>query len=247
LPLSFLSKKNSKRRPQLPEGVRIYAIGDVHGRADLLEKVFSSIDADQRAYPVQRPIQVMIGDYIDRGPASRETLDMMIARSRTQEMVLLKGNHESYVAEFLQDPSILQSWQQYGGLQTLMSYGLKPPINANSAEQIELSAAFRQALPPTHAELLARMRATFVCGDYFFVHAGVRPGVALKDQIEDDLLWIRDDFLHSETDFGKFIVHGHTPVAEPDIRTNRINIDTGAYATGRLTCILLEKDTCVVL
>jgi serine/threonine protein phosphatase 1 len=247
LALPFLRGKNRKRRASLPKGVRVYAIGDVHGRADLLAKVFSNIDADLRAAPVARPIHVMVGDYIDRGPASRETLDLIIERGRFHEMIFLKGNHETYVPAFIQDPTIMQHWQHVGGLETLLSYGLKPSMNSDATERSELAIAFRAALPPAHVKFLSELRATFICGDYFFVHAGVRPGISLKEQNEDDLLWIRDDFLLCENNFGKIIVHGHTPVAEPDIRSNRINIDTGAYATGRLTCILLQGDACVLM
>lgn len=246
LPLRLFNRKASER-PQVPDGVRIYAVGDVHGRADLLAKTFANIDADLRKHPVGRAIQVMIGDYIDRGPASRGTIDMLIERGHHHEMVFLKGNHETFVPGFIRNPGMLQAWREVGGLQTLVSYGLRPSLNAGPAEQADLARAFHAALPTSHMEFLSHLKSNFIFGDYYFVHAGVRPGVDLEHQREEDLLWIRDDFLLSEDDFGKFIVHGHTPVREPDIRPNRINIDTGAYATGNLTCVVFEKDTCVVL
>jgi serine/threonine protein phosphatase 1 len=146
------------------------------------------------------------------------------------------------MARFLQDPSILPAWQQLGGLNTLLSYGITPSINANEAEQERLAKAFSQALPESHRELLGRLALSYSCGDFFFVHAGVRPGVLLDRQIQRDLLWIREDFLLHEENFDKMIVHGHTPVMQPDVRPNRINIDTGAYATGKLTCLVLEHD-----
>ncbi len=229
-------------RPRLPEGLRIYAVGDVHGHADLLEQVLLRIDAHRTALPAFRPVEIFLGDYIDRGPASREVLNCLIARSRTRESVFLKGNHESFVQEFLNDPRVLSEWRHYGGLETLMSYGVTPSANMDLVEQTRLATIFAHTLPLSHRLFLGDLSSSFTCGDYFFVHAGVRPGIPLPKQREDDLLWIREDFLLCESDFGKIVVHGHTPVLEPDIRPNRINIDTGAYATGQLTCLMLEGD-----
>jgi len=238
-----LSALRRKRRPRLPEGVRIYAIGDVHGRADLLDRVFARIDAHIAAHPVVRPVQVLVGDYVDRGPNSRGVLDRLILRARAKEMVLLKGNHESFVLEFLQDPSILQSWSQMGGLETLMSYGLTPSLKADAEAQRQLARGLHAVLPKSHLRFLSSLPTSFSCGGFFFVHAGVRPRVPLERQREEDLLWIRDEFLLYEEEFGKIIVHGHTPVREIDVRPNRINIDTGAYATGQLSCLVIEDDT----
>ena len=187
-------------------------------------------------------IQVFLGDYIDRGPASREVLDRLVARNGSCQSIFLKGNHESYLTEFLSNPPILEDWQRYGGLETLMSYGITPSINANAATQVQLAVAFDQALPDSHRRFIGDLKPSFTCGDFFFVHAGVRPGVPLTKQREEDLLWIREDFLLYEEDFSKIIVHGHTPVPQPDVRPNRINIDTGAFATGQLTCLILEDD-----
>ena len=124
----------------------------------------------------------------------------------------------------------------------LMSYGITPSINADAATQAQLAAALDRALPGSHRRFIGTLKSSFTCGDFFFVHAGVRPGVPLTKQSEEDLLWIRQDFLLYEEDFSKIIVHGHTPVMEPEVRPNRINIDTGAYATGQLTCLVLEGD-----
>src|SRR3974390_1185899 len=123
-----------------------------------------------------------------------------------------------------------------------MSYGITPSINADAATQAQLAAALDRALPGSHRRFIGTLKSSFTCGDFFFVHAGVRPGIPLTKQSEEDLLWIRQDFLLYEEDFGKIVVHGHTPVPEPDARSNRINIDTGAYATGRLTCLKLEAN-----
>jgi serine/threonine protein phosphatase 1 len=231
----------------LPEGVRIYAIGDVHGRADLLEQVFTRIDMHVARYPVDRPIQVLVGDYIDRGPNSREVLDRLIERVGSSEMVLLKGNHETLLLEFLRNPSMLQSWSQIGGLETLMSYGVTPSLNADAEAQKQLAITLQATLPKSHLVFLEGLQSSFSCGGFFFAHAGVRPGVPLAEQRDADLLWIRDEFLLYEGKFDKIIVHGHTPVRAVDMRPNRINIDTGAYATGKLTCIIIERNKVEVL
>jgi serine/threonine protein phosphatase 1 len=241
--LRFLRSRRSVKQPRLPEGIRIYAFGDIHGRADLLKEMFTEIDADLARSPASRSIEVYLGDYIDRGPYSAYTLDLLIERSRDREAIFLKGNHEAYFLEVLSDPTRLEGWRQFGGLQTLMSYGIQPSLNPDAAEQTELIRTLNEVVPHEHLAFLRGLRPSFVCGDFFFVHAGVRPGIPLNEQQESDLLWIRNDFLDSEANFGKFIVHGHTPVRQPDLRSNRINIDTGAYATGNLTLLKIEASS----
>jgi len=227
---------------RVPDGIRIYAVGDVHGRVDLLDQVLSRIDADIAANPTPLALHVFLGDYIDRGPASKEVLDRLISRCVTHPSICLKGNHEGYLCEFLENPEIFSEWRLYGGLNTLLSYGVIPSIDTNRYQKETLSATLARALPFEHRQLIRNLRPYFICGDFFFVHAGVRPGIPLTDQNEQDLLGIREDFLLYEDSFGKIIVHGHTPVLEPEIRSNRINIDTGAYATNHLTCLMLEGD-----
>lgn len=239
--------RSHRQQPRIQADWRLYVIGDVHGRADLLDRLLDRIDRHRLTNPCANHAVVMVGDYIDRGPASREVLDRLVAHVSTQRTVLLKGNHESYLLEFLKNPAILRDWRQYGGLQTLMSYGLKPSLNPDEREQIELARELNRALPKAHRAMLGTLPTKFTAGDFFFVHAGVRPGIRLEDQAEADLLWIRNDFLFCEDDFGKVIVHGHTPVQEIDIRANRINVDTGAYATGRLTCLTIEGETVAVM
>lgn len=229
-------------RPRVPDGLRVYAIGDIHGRIDLLDQLLSRIDADLETNAIGRAVQVFLGDYIDRGQGSAAVVERLIGRGQTRETVCLMGNHEACLLEFLDDPSVLTAWGQNGGLTTLLSYGLKPLMHSDVEKQAELSAALARTMPKSHHEFLRGLPLSFICGDFFFVHAGVRPGAPLSRQHEDDLLWIRDDFLSHESRFEKMIVHGHTPVLEPDVRPNRINIDTGAYATGRLTCLRLERD-----
>jgi diadenosine tetraphosphatase ApaH/serine/threonine PP2A family protein phosphatase len=247
LMLKLFQSPTPKAKPRLPNGVRVYAVGDIHGCAHLLEQMLKVIDADLARSKPHKAIEVFLGDYIDRGPDSRATLDILIARSRVRNTVFLKGNHEAYLIEVLREPSKMANWQQYGGLQTLISYGLKPSLNPDRAEQVELVAELAAVMPATHKRFLHRLRLNYTCGDFFFVHAGVRPGVALADQQEADLLWIRNEFLDSTEDFGKYIVHGHTPVRAPDIRPNRINIDTGAYATGNLTLLSVQGSSMLAI
>jgi len=249
LSLPFLPQRNSVRHPRVPNGIRVYAIGDIHGRADLLDQMFKRIDSDFAQAPVSHHIEVFLGDYVDRGPASRQVLELLIARTHqiggNHQTIFLKGNHEALLVDFMTHPSTLDDWQHLGGLETLMSYGLAPFINKRM--HADLAIAFDEALPPSHRKFLDDLKLSFVCGDYFFVHAGVRPGVALERQRQEDMLWIRQDFLFCEEDFGKIVVHGHTPVSQPEIHSNRINIDTGAYATGRLSCLVLEADKIRIL
>jgi serine/threonine protein phosphatase 1 len=245
MPLTARFRKKAK--PRLPDGVRIYAVGDVHGRADLLQSLLTVIDADIERSRPERAIQVFLGDYVDRGPDSRGALDLLIERRARFETVCLKGNHEVFLLEVLKDPAKLQDWRHYGGLLTLVSYGIRPSMNPTPEEQVELITQLQRAIPAEHLAFLQQLPSSYVCGDFFFVHAGVRPGVPLEKQRDEDLLWIRDEFLNSEERFSKYIVHGHTPVASPDIRPNRINIDTGAYATGNLTLLTIQGDSLLAL
>jgi serine/threonine protein phosphatase 1 len=226
----------------VPEGTRIYAIGDIHGRLDLLDSVLARIDTDMIVHPALNAIRIFLGDYIDRGPDSMRVLDRLVNYCVAQPTVCLMGNHEAFLCEFLKDPDVLSVWRRCGGLDTLLSYGLAPKIETDVQDHRELASELGRILPSSHREFLCGLKQYFICGDFFFVHAGVRPGICLTKQSKDDLLWIRDDFLLSEDHFGKVVVHGHTPVLEPEVRPNRINIDTGAYATGRLTCLVLEND-----
>jgi serine/threonine protein phosphatase 1 len=245
--LGFLRSRQVVKQPQLPDGIRIYAVGDIHGCSDLLEGIFTAIDADAAQNPDSRSVEVYLGDYIDRGPQSARTLDLLIERSHRRETVSLKGNHEAFLLEVLRDPRKLEDWRQFGGLQTLMSYGIHPILSPDSDEQTDLINALVEVMPDSHLKFLQGLRPSFLCGDFFFVHAGVRPGIPLKEQHENDLLWIRNEFLDSGENFGKFIVHGHTPVPAPDIRPNRINIDTGAYATGHLTLLIIQGSSMLTI
>jgi hypothetical protein len=222
-------------------------VGDIHGCSDLLNAVLAGIDADCRRRPTDRPITVFVGDYIDRGPTSRQVLELLLQWRQDNEAIFLRGNHETLLARFLADSRILDKWRQYGGLETLLSYGLKPSISPDRREQIRLADELAHALPRKHFDFIESLDLSFGCGDFLFVHAGIRPGIPIREQTEDDLLWIREEFLDHEQPFERFIVHGHTPVSVPDLRPNRINIDTGAFATGRLTCAVIEGSAIAML
>ncbi len=227
---------------RIATGIRVFAIGDIHGRADLLQQAMEKIDADLRDRPATANLRVFLGDYIDRGPDSRGVIDALIDIRRRHECVFVKGNHETLVGDFLRNPAMLPGWRSLGGLETLASYGVACSLSPDPAKQVEAAHAFREALPRSHVDFLTHLKPCFALDDVLFVHAGVRPGVPLASQSEHDLLWIRDDFLQYRGDFGKLVVHGHTPVRAPEVHPNRINIDTGAYATGQLTCLWIERD-----
>jgi serine/threonine protein phosphatase 1 len=226
-----------------PPGTRIYAIGDVHGRLDLLLRLHDLIVADAARSPAQRRVLVYIGDYIDRGPNSAGVLDLLLDRPLPGfEIVHLLGNHEDILLRFPDDATVGPSWLTYGGMQTLASYSVEvsPGSLRDERELQRLQGEVRRRVPRRHVELMRSLPLTHVEGDYLFVHAGIRPGVPLERQERDDLLWIRDEFLQSPEDHGKIVVHGHTISEAPDQQPNRIGIDTGAFHTGRLTCIVLD-------
>jgi serine/threonine protein phosphatase 1 len=229
-----------------PADTRIYAIGDIHGRADLLIETIARIDEDLQRRPVEHAIEVYLGDYVDRGPDSKAVIDMLAVRLVKQRAVCLRGNHEALMEDFLRDPETLGPWLRVGGMQTLASYGVHPRSRRSETE-LDLYHRFWRALPRTHELFLQCLRYAFCCGDFLFVHAGIRPRIPIAQQDINDLLWIRHEFLDSAQHHGKLIVHGHTPVPHPDIRHNRINIDTGAWRTGTLTCIAIEGSRVLVL
>jgi serine/threonine protein phosphatase 1 len=235
------------RRPKgggpaaVEDGVRIYAFGDVHGRFDLLRDLYDMVRADLVARPPARSAEVFLGDYVDRGPQAKEVLEwLQSGDSACDERVCLKGNHEEILLGYLDDPAVMLDWRELGGLETLHSFGVAPRFTVATKAIHDSHAEFLEAFGSRNRTFLERLRPSFFSGGYFFAHAGARPSVALDRQYERDLLWIREPFLSSDHDFGKTVVHGHTPVETPDVRWNRINIDTGAFATGRLTCLVLE-------
>ncbi|HSI39143.1 MAG TPA: metallophosphoesterase family protein [Xanthobacteraceae bacterium] len=235
---------------RIPEGQRVYAIGDVHGRMDLLERLLNQIEADSAGAP--RVQIVFLGDYIDRGTESRAVIDCLVGLGSggadiELEVACLRGNHEAMLLSALDESGDWESWLVNGGYETLFSYGVEARDLARTGRLDELGVAARAAIPPAHLDFLRGLPASLIMGDYFFCHAGIRPGIPLDRQDIVDLLWIRDEFTSSSADHGKRVVHGHTPVMEPDIRPNRINIDTGAYLTNRLSCAVLERDAVRIL
>jgi serine/threonine protein phosphatase 1 len=227
--------------PRVPDGTRAYAIGDIHGRLDLLVEIERRIADDAAASPAARHAVVYLGDYVDRGNQSREVVDRLIDLPLPGfERVLLLGNHEESMLQFLVDVQIGPAWLAYGGAATLLSYGIRPPDS--DRDFVRVQEELRAKLPERHLAFLRGLKLRHVEGDYYFVHAGVRPGIPLDDQRPEDLLWIRDEFLLSPRDFGKIIVHGHTITKTPDIKRNRIGIDTGAFASGTLTSLVLQGD-----
>lgn len=227
---------------RIGDGARLYVVGDIHGRIDLLDGVLRKIAADLTHRPMARAPVIFLGDYIDRGRHSREVISRLIELGDAIEVHCLRGNHEKVAVDYIRNPAAFQSWRSIGGLETLASYGIFCALNPSGEEQQRVSAEFREALPPRHLAFLSQLKPSFCIDDVFFAHAGVRPGVPLEAQAEMDLMWIRDHFLQHQGSFGKIVVHGHTPVRAPDIKPNRINIDTGAYVTGRLTCMWIEGD-----
>jgi serine/threonine protein phosphatase 1 len=226
---------------RVPADTVIYAIGDMHGRLDLLAKLRAMIVEDAAGRSAIRKVVVYLGDYVDRGPDSRGIVDLLIDKPLPGfESVHIKGNHEASLLYFLTNPVESVGWLNYGGDSTLFSYGVRPPDPSKADEMIAARDAFAEVLPPEHLAFYRGLKYHHVEGDYAFVHAGVREGVAIEDQAPEDLMWIRDVFLWSHADFGKIVVHGHSITDQPVIRANRIGIDTGAYATGTLTCVALE-------
>ena len=223
----------------VPAGTTVYAIGDVHGRFDLLQDIEAMIVRHAERSPAPRRVIVFVGDYIDRGYESRQVVDHLIAGPPTGfERICLRGNHEDFLTGFLADGQDAAMWLANGGRETLMSYGVALP-HSGKLDVADLRERLAAAVPAAHRAFLDSLALLHFEGDYMFVHAGVRPGVPLEQQDPHDLMWIRDEFLDARDDWGRIVVHGHTPTAEPQQRANRIGIDTGAYATGRLTCLVL--------
>lgn len=227
-------------RASVPPDMFVAAIGDIHGRADLLEALWPRIQALAQKSDCRHRVLVFLGDYVDRGPDSARVVSRIVAGFDGFETICLKGNHEEVLLQFLSDPSVGPTWESFGGTPTLQSYGV---AHAPDSNWLQTRASFAMALPETHLAFFKNLRLHHVIGDYLFVHAGVRPHVPLENQTERDLLWIREQFLESDASFGHIVVHGHTPTHAPVERANRIGIDTGAVFTGNLTALILEGRT----
>jgi len=234
-------KRRCPEQPAIPSGIRVYAIGDVHGRLDLLVALLARVERDDASRPAADTRVVMLGDLIDRGPHSAEVIEFLLkARPSFASFHFLMGNHEQAMLESLASEADPRStgWLRFGGMETLESYDV--PEQAFGCSGRLFSDELRRYVPAAHLAFMREFEDKLLIGDYLFVHAGIRPGVSIEKQSMEDKLWIRDDFLEDPSDHGFVVVHGHTVHPEPDFRENRIGIDTGAYRTGVLTALALE-------
>ena len=227
----------------MPEGLRLYCIGDIHGRNDLLLEIHNKIKEDAASFP-GRIVVVYVGDFIDRGMFSREVIEILKDNPFPDfECIYLRGNHEQTLLDFLQEASVGSSWLSFGGQATLVSYGVAVTrILTRREEFVEIQKSLRENLPQSHLDFISKTRLSYAIGSYLFVHAGINPKYSLARQQPEDLMWIRDEFVSSSKNHEKIIVHGHTVTEEPELLPNRIGIDTGAYASGRLSCLVLQGE-----
>ena len=231
-----------------PKGLRLYAIGDVHGCIDKLQSVYHWIDTDLTARPPIDWRLIHLGDYVDRGPDSKAVIEAVMRRVSDHRAYALFGNHERQFLDYLgsADSETFSNWITYGGMATFQSYGveLKGEPVYGAFDDLKERTALREDLlakvPKAHVNFMTTLPYVLRFGDFVFAHAGIRPGVSLDDQEPQDLIWIREPFLSSAEDHGAVVVHGHTPRRVVEIRPNRIGIDTGAVFGGPLTCLVLE-------
>jgi serine/threonine protein phosphatase 1 len=237
------SRRNDPKEWRGPPGARAYAIGDVHGRLDLLERMIARIDRDRRDSPRARDYLILLGDLIDRGPDSRGVVEfLMNLPPDGMRIVFLMGNHEEMMLRVLGDePEAVHQWLTYGGYEFAQSYGVEVGRLA-VLSPVDAAEKIGAAVPRSHIAFIEGFADSFTFGDYLFVHAGLRPGKSLAEQDTHDLRWIREEFLADTSDHGCMVVHGHTISAEPEELENRIGIDTGAYQSGVLTAVRIEGD-----
>lgn len=246
--MDLLALLGVRRAPPatIPDGRVRYAIGDIHGCADLLEEMFARLEAraGDELRPAGEPVVIFLGDYIDRGRESARVLDLLLqGRPAGYERRYLKGNHEQGMLAFLEAPVENRAWIMHGGAETLLSYNVKPPspLQSTEADWIAAAALLKQNMPEAHLRFLRNLERYIAVGDYVFAHAGVDPSRALTEQTDQDLFWIRAKFLKSRNSFGRRrVVHGHTPVERPYADRRRVGVDTGAYASGVLTAARIE-------
>lgn len=240
--INKLRKPQEATPPYIPDNQRIYCIGDIHGRADLLQQLHKKILSDADNYPGKKTI-VYLGDYVDRGEQSRQVIESLLSGPLPDfDPIYLMGNHEQIMLNFIDYPEAAASWLSFGGREAINSYGIQLAHIPGTREVVELARQLDNKLPDAHREFLQNCESSWQCGSYYFVHAGIYPGVALDKQLLEDQLWIREEFLESKIDHGAIIVHGHSITEEPELLPNRIGIDTGAYITGVLTCLVLEGE-----
>jgi len=227
---------------RVPDGTRVYCVGDIHGRDDLLREMAERVSVDMKVRSFDHAVTVFLGDYVDRGFGSKRVIERLESGEWPTSIVPLAGNHEDLLMAFLENAEIFPIWRDLGGLETLHSYGVEVGLAIRRRDFERIRSVFAAQLPESHRHFLESLDISTYIGDYFFCHAGIRPRVPLDRQNRGDLLNIRDPFLSSEAEHGKLVVHGHTRSVAPEVRFNRIGIDTAAYATGRLTCLVLEEE-----
>ncbi|AXB76169.1 metallophosphoesterase [Novosphingobium sp. P6W] len=238
---NLLGRRDVKRTPSIPSGERVYAVGDIHGRADLFEDLILAIEQDDAARGRAYTTVVLLGDLIDRGHDSAAVVERARRWGSQRNVEFIQGNHEEMLLVSRDDTDALRSFLKFGGLETILSYGVDPEA-ASSAELDELQRLMNAAIPQDDIDFIDAFKKMVRIGDYVFVHAGVRPDTPLEHQSGRDCRWIREPFLSHRGDYGGFVVHGHTITPEPDVCTNRIGIDTGAFLHGTLTAIGLEGE-----
>lgn len=238
----FLRAAPPASRAAIPPGERVYAVGDIHGCADLFEALIQAIDADDHSRGPARTTVILLGDLIDRGPDSAGVLRLARDWQKRRPVRILMGNHEEMFLTALRKPRVMGPFLRFGGRETLLSYPIDPAAYAR-ADIAEVLALAQAAIPQADLDFIAGFEDQVTIGDYHFVHAGVRPGLALASQKTSDLRWIREPFLDHTGPFGAVVVHGHTITDRAEFRANRIGIDTGAFNSGRLTSLGLEGTT----
>ncbi|GAA4017770.1 metallophosphoesterase family protein [Sphingomonas swuensis] len=234
-------QSTSPRARRGPDGWRAYVIGDVHGCLELLDRLLEDIASDHRLRAPAKGLLVLLGDLIDRGPASAEVIERLRSLDWPDFRVIgIAGNHEEVLLRILDGEfKQVSGWLKFGGSETLQSYGVDAVEIAALAPR-EAAKRIASAIPQAHRRFLEELADSFRFGDYLFVHAGVRPGIALDQQSLTDLRWIREPFLSDRRDHGMTVVHGHTVSERVEESGSRIGIDTGAYATGRLTALAID-------
>ncbi len=223
----------------IPDGQRVYAIGDIHGRNDLLNKLIALIEADDASRGPSDSLIIFLGDLVDRGQDSSGVIETARALAARRPVRFLCGNHEEMFLGSFEREDTLRHFLRHGGRETLLSYDIEPQVY-NIVTLTELHEMLPALVPQAHRDFMAAMEDRIVVGDYVFVHAGIRPGVALEDQSPSDLRWIRGEFIDDRTPRDFAVVHGHTITDEPQVLPLRIGIDTGAFASGRLTALGLQ-------
>lgn len=235
--------RKNRDLPRTPRGYRAYAIGDVHGRLDLLELLLAAIERDVGGRAPRKTLLIFLGDLIDRGPDSSGVVERLRTfRHPMMKPYFLAGNHEEVLLRILAgERGVLSRWLQFGGAECLKSYGFDPSSLDLTSERGSI-AAVKRVIPEAHVRFISGFSDTLSFGDYLFVHAGIRPGIDLSLQAQTDLRWIRAPFLDDTSDHGQVVVHGHSITSAVDERPNRIGIDTGAYRSGVLTALAVEGE-----